>query len=182
LKENYILASLLFIAILIIIVFVPQYQTGSHKETSPPTQESIVIEKVDRFDIDLEHEISRGTEDIEVIEPTDIYVAETIPTPIKTDYEWLDFTATFYVKNGPGMDGKGITASGTRVKAGRTIAVDTSVIALGTTVYIDGYGYRIAEDTGGAIKGNKIDIYVDSVSDIPAEGIVKVSLRICNEG
>jgi len=155
------------------------------KETSPPTLESIVIEKVDRFDIDLEHKISRGTESIGteetiISESTDIPVSE-ITISSEPVYEWIDFTATFYVKNGPGMDGNGITASGTHVKSGRTIAVDTSVISLGTTVYIDGYGYRIAEDTGGAIRGNKIDIYVDRVSDIPAEGVVKVKLRICDD-
>ena len=55
----------------------------------------------------------------------------------------------------------GNTASGTKPTAGRTIAVDTKVIPFGTKVIIDGHTY-IAEDTGGAIKGNKIDIYFDS--------------------
>ena len=45
---------------------------------------------------------------------------------------------------------------------GRTIAVDSSVIPLGSRVYIEGYGVFIAEDTGGAIKNNKIDILVSS--------------------
>ena len=55
----------------------------------------------------------------------------------------------------------GITATGTQATAGRTIAVDPKVIPLGTAVIIDGHPY-IAEDTGGAIKGNKIDIFCDS--------------------
>jgi len=55
----------------------------------------------------------------------------------------------------------GITATGTQATAGRTIAVDPKVIPLGTEVIIDGQSY-IAEDTGGAIKGNKIDIFCDS--------------------
>jgi uncharacterized protein YabE (DUF348 family) len=46
-----------------------------------------------------------------------------------------------------------------------TIAVDPAVIALGSKVYVDGYGYAIAADTGGAIKGNKIDIYLNSSSE-----------------
>lgn len=58
----------------------------------------------------------------------------------------------------------GITASGTTVKEGRTIAVDTSVIPMGWWVYIEGVGLRRAEDKGGAIKGNKIDVFFDSVS------------------
>lgn len=54
------------------------------------------------------------------------------------------------------------TASGTTMTEGRTIAVDPSVIPLGSRVYVDGYGVFIAEDTGGAIIGNKIDIGVSS--------------------
>lgn len=52
------------------------------------------------------------------------------------------------------------TASGTIPTAGRTISVDTSVIPFGTTVIIHGHEY-VAEDRGGAIKGNKIDIFFD---------------------
>ena len=55
----------------------------------------------------------------------------------------------------------GITASGTTVKAGRTVAVDPEVIPLGSILYINGERL-IAEDTGGAIEGNRIDIYFDS--------------------
>lgn len=50
------------------------------------------------------------------------------------------------------------TASGTIPAAGRTIGVDTSVIPFGTTVIINGHEY-VAEDRGGALKGNKIDIF-----------------------
>lgn len=61
----------------------------------------------------------------------------------------------------PSDPGYGVTASGAIVEAGRTIAVDSSIIPLGTEVIIDGHTY-IAEDTGSAIKGNRIDIYFDS--------------------
>ena len=47
------------------------------------------------------------------------------------------------------------------VEAGRTIAVDSSVIPLGSEIVIDGHTY-VAEDTGSAIKGNRIDIYFDT--------------------
>lgn len=56
----------------------------------------------------------------------------------------------------------GITASGAKVKEGRTIAVDPKVIPIGYWVYIEGIGYRRAEDKGSAVKGNKIDVYYDS--------------------
>ena len=58
----------------------------------------------------------------------------------------------------------GITASGVKAKANHTIAVDRSVIPLGTHVLYNGTEY-VAEDTGGAIKGNRIDIFFDNHSD-----------------
>ncbi len=58
----------------------------------------------------------------------------------------------------------GITASGTKVQEGRTIAVDPKVVPMGWWVYIEGIGFRRAEDTGSAIKGKKIDVYFDSES------------------
>lgn len=58
----------------------------------------------------------------------------------------------------------GITATGTKATAGRTIAVDPSVIPYGTEVIINGITY-VAEDCGGAITGNKIDIFFDNHED-----------------
>ncbi|WP_145950077.1 3D domain-containing protein [Paenibacillus sp. Y412MC10] len=70
-----------------------------------------------------------------------------------------DFVSTGKNK---GDDGYGITKSGAKTVEGRTIAVDPDVIPLGWWVYIEGLGYRRAEDTGSAIKGNIIDVYFDS--------------------
>ncbi|WP_282198051.1 3D domain-containing protein [Collibacillus ludicampi] len=60
----------------------------------------------------------------------------------------------------PGDPGYGITSSGRVATIGRTIAVDPEVISIGSKVYIEGLGIRYAEDTGGAIKGHHIDVYV----------------------
>lgn len=54
--------------------------------------------------------------------------------------------------------GLGLTGSGAPTEVGTTIAVDPSVIPIGATVYIEGIGLRVAQDTGGAVKGAKIDI------------------------
>ncbi|WP_410512949.1 ubiquitin-like domain-containing protein [Paenibacillus sp. BR2-3] len=70
---------------------------------------------------------------------------------------------TAYSSEEPGIGTR--TASGTRVTEGRTIAVDPDVIPMGWWVYIEGLGFRRAEDTGGAINGNKIDVYYDSLSN-----------------
>lgn len=58
-------------------------------------------------------------------------------------------------------EGRGITASGTKATPGRTIGVDPSLIPYGTEVYIEGIGWRTAEDTGGAINEKHIDVLVD---------------------
>ena len=55
----------------------------------------------------------------------------------------------------------GITSTGVKARASHTIAVDPKVIPYGTHVIIDGIEY-VAEDCGGAIKGNRIDIYFNS--------------------
>ena len=65
----------------------------------------------------------------------------------------------------------GITASGRYAQAGVSVAVDRSKIPLGKHMYIDGYGKRRADDTGGAIKQNKLDIYVNSHSEAYALGV-----------
>jgi len=69
--------------------------------------------------------------------------------------------ATSYDGNCLGCSGR--TYSGTLVRHG-TLAVDPSVIPLGTRVYIPGYGIGKAEDIGGGIKGNKIDLGFEDVS------------------
>lgn len=64
-----------------------------------------------------------------------------------------------------------ITATGTAARAGRTVAVDPKVIPLGSKIYIEGLGERIAEDTGGAIKGNRIDVYLGTVPQAVVFGV-----------
>jgi len=59
----------------------------------------------------------------------------------------------------------GITATGIDVRNNpnmKVIAVDPSVIPLGSRVWVEGYGEAVAGDTGGAIKGNRIDVLLPS--------------------
>jgi uncharacterized protein YabE (DUF348 family) len=75
----------------------------------------------------------------------------------------------------------GVTATGIDLRANpnvKVIAVDPSIIPLGTKVYVEGYGYAIAADTGSAIKGYKIDIFLPSKSDAYRWGVRKVKIRI----
>lgn len=65
---------------------------------------------------------------------------------------------------------------------GRTIAVDKSIIPLGSTVlvYIEDelYGIFIAEDTGGGIKGNRVDLYFNSHQDALNFGVKQVKIVV----
>lgn len=64
----------------------------------------------------------------------------------------------------PGDPGYRITASGRRVEHG-IVAVDRRVIPLGTRLYVEGYGFAIAADVGGAIRGYRIDLFMESLQD-----------------
>lgn len=73
----------------------------------------------------------------------------------------LTVSATAYTGQCDGCSG--VTATGIDLNANpnaKVIAVDPSVIPLGSKVWVEGYGEAIAGDTGGAIKGNKIDVHV----------------------
>lgn len=74
----------------------------------------------------------------------------------------------------------GLTASGTYVRHG-VIAVDPRIIPLGTRVYIPGYGVAVAEDTGGSIIGNRIDIAFDSYAEAISFGRQIIGIYIIND-
>ena len=108
--------------------------------------------------------IDEKLELIKIEEPEIIEVAEkgSEPEPEPTpDNTYLgEFKITYYCGCTSCSDEWGtMTATGVTAKEGRTIAVDPKVIAYGTKVMINGREY-IAEDCGGAIKGNRIDIFV----------------------
>lgn len=88
--------------------------------------------------------------------------------------------ATAYTSFDPGVGT--VTASGATVKRNpggySTIAVDPRVIPLGTRVYVDGYGFAIAEDTGGAIKGNTIDVFMHTTEEARRWGVKYLNVYI----
>lgn len=132
----------------------------AHSDVNKPAQEPIVYPE------DYENEL---------IEAALLAKAERID----------DVTVTFYCtekrKHICGT-GDGITASGSKVAAGWSCAVDTSLIPLGSDVLIDfGDGnleYRVADDTGGAIKGKHIDLAVETHNQALACGVKTATIYV----
>ena len=90
-------------------------------------------------------------------------------------------TATAYTAYCNGCSG--VTATGMNLKTNpnlKVIAVDPSVIPLGSKVWVEGYGHAVAGDTGGAIKGNKIDLFMASKSQAYDFGRKKVRVKVLN--
>ncbi|GGH87682.1 3D (Asp-Asp-Asp) domain-containing protein [Pullulanibacillus pueri] len=77
----------------------------------------------------------------------------------------------------------GVTATGINLRANpdvKVVAVDPDVIPLGTKLYVDGYGYAVAGDTGGAINGKRIDLFMSNQSDALDWGRKTVKVKILN--
>lgn len=92
-------------------------------------------------------------------------LADSMPATRVIDCTLTAYTAG-YESTGkyPGDPGYDITSTGEKAIQGVTVAVDPSVIPYGTKLYIPGIGYRVAEDSGGAIQGDHIDIFFNSVT------------------
>jgi 3D (Asp-Asp-Asp) domain-containing protein len=92
-------------------------------------------------------------------EHVDYKESEPVVTEMSCDAsEWYVITAYCSCYRCCGKT-NGITASGAKATEGVTIAADTNKLPFGTRVYIEGVGERIVQDRGGAIKGNRIDLY-----------------------
>ena len=91
----------------------------------------------------------------------------------------LYVNSTAYTASCSGCSGH--TATGIDLKSNpnaKVIAVDPSVIPLGTKVYVEGYGYAIAGDTGGAVKGKKIDVFFPTKAEAYRWGNKQVRIKI----
>lgn len=78
------------------------------------------------------------------------------------------------------------THTGNRCKNGhyptlKTIAVDKKIIPLGSLVYIENYGIMVAMDTGRAIKGNRIDVFVDTKKEATEKGVKRAKVYVIGD-
>lgn len=114
---------------------------------------------------------------------------DTIESDLKSEERWMSFIATAYcpcekccgkwAKNRP--NGVVYTASGEIAQEGITLAADWNVLPRGTKVEIKDIGFRVVQDRGGAIRGNRIDVYFDSHQKALEFGVQEVQLKIEEE-
>jgi 3D (Asp-Asp-Asp) domain-containing protein len=102
-------------------------------------------------------------------------MAASLPAP--TTGTRLTVLATAYHPKDTAMEGGFHAATGARLGYG-IIAVDPDVIPLGTRLYVPGYGYGIAADTGGAIKGDHIDLCFDTAAEVDHWGVRTVTIVV----
>lgn len=137
----------------------------------------------------LMNQIVSGLSESETVSTT------TSPT-LEDAFDWSQYpkhtvTATGYTA-GVESTGKskghpeyGITYSGVKVKRDlfSTVAADLDVFPIGTILFIPGYGYGVVADKGGAIKGNELDLYYETVEDVYKQwGKKKVEVYVVQTG
>ena len=113
--------------------------------------------------------------------PTETVFQSSIATPPANEGTEMYVTATAYTAYCTGCSGT--TAYGIDLRSNpdqKVIAVDPAIIPLGTKVWVEGYGEAIAGDTGGAIKGHKIDVFIPSYDNAMAWGVKKVKIKVLN--
>ena len=107
-------------------------------------------------------------------------VAPVVYEPQKTSLGVFKLTAYCACEKCCGKN-DGITASGVKAVEGVTIAADTKVLPFNTKVTIDGHEYTV-QDRGGAIKGNRIDVYFDSHQEALDFGVQYKEIYTMKEG
>lgn len=112
-----------------------------------------------------------------VVPPKNKVVAMGTITSVSRGGERLNFKEVRY------MQASAYTYTGYRTATGKNpevgmVAVDPSVIPMGTRLYIEGYGYGHAADTGGSIKGDKVDLFMEERSQCLSWGRRTVKVYI----
>ncbi|MGG1419062.1 3D domain-containing protein [Bacillus subtilis] len=157
----------------------------------PPriTEEKAALQKADARIQALEDEVATLKAEAKARVKPEVTNEEKTAREHAKQSAWQTFEASAYTADCPegcsGVTATGIDVTGTIYHAGkRIIAIDPSVIALGSTVEIkqaDGTTFEaVAQDTGGAIKGAKIDVLVADEADAVQFGRQSVQVRVIN--
>lgn len=134
--------------------------------------DELIIEDMNTEDV----EQTKATPQQKVASKVEIDSKESTEQSVE---ETLTVTATAYTANCEGCSGT--TKTGIDLIANpdkKVIAVDPDVIPLGSKVHVEGYGEAIAGDIGGAITGNRIDVFIPSESKAKKWGRQEVEVKI----
>ena len=112
-----------------------------------------------------------------VTPPTNEVISRGAQTSISRGGTTINFKRAYMMRATAYCIPGGTTKTGDSVRMG-VIAVDPNVISLGTNVYVEGYGKARALDTGGAIKGNRIDLYMNSTEAALSYGVRNIMVYV----
>ena len=174
-KKEFKVCLLMLIVSLLVLLIVNFYYEGQREnilkkndEANAKVEElSIELDKANEESAILSSELINANNKIDILEEEInklMQNIEELQKKLPVSLGKFKLTAYCNCSKCCGKWANGVTATGVMPKEGRTIAVDRNVIPLGSKVIIDGKEY-IAEDVGGAIKGNRIDVYFDSHKD-----------------
>jgi 3D (Asp-Asp-Asp) domain-containing protein len=152
----------------------PQQQEEVAEQAEPVQESEPAVEEAPAEEVQEEAPAEESAPVEESVEET-----ETSNQSSEATGQTIQVEATAYTANCAGCSG--VTATGIDLNANpnqKVIAVDPSVIPLGSRVYVEGYGEAIAGDTGGAINGNKVDLYMQSHGDAVAFGRQTINVTI----
>lgn len=137
--------------------------------------EEIILEESSRLEETRENASTRE------VQKADVQEGNKGTAPDQSAKEEMIMNATAYTAYCEGCSGT--TAIGIDLRSNpnqKVIAVDPNIIPLGSKVWVEGYGEAIAADTGGAIKGNKIDVFIPTQQQALEWGRKQVKVRIYN--
>ena len=142
------------------VTYLVRYEDGVEVSRKETAREEVSAPSAEILLVGTLREVSRGGENIRFERAIEVLSTAYCPCAICC---------------GPGATG--LTRLGIPAKKG-VIAVDPRVIPLGARVYVDGYGYAVAADTGSAIKGNRIDVCFDTHEEALAWGMRRLKVYI----
>ncbi|WP_270997234.1 G5 and 3D domain-containing protein [Listeria seeligeri] len=161
-----------------IVEYKVTFENGKEKKRDV-VKENVTSEKSDKV-------VVRGTKEKAVVSQ----IANAKPAKKATSSNTSSSTSSSAPSSGKtftmestAYSGGGTTATGINLSANpgmKVVAVDPSVIPLGSRVWVEGYGEAIAGDTGGAIKGNIVDVYFPNESSCYSWGRRTVTVKVLN--
>lgn len=145
------------------------YDVSTDEVTETETPEE-VTEAQEVEEVVTETEVTETVEETEAVVETNQSEAASVPAESQSEASsesseegrWMTVEATAYSRNQEVLSNFTFTGIDLRENP-QVIAVDPNVIPLGSTIHVPGYGTFVAGDTGGAIKGNRIDLHMEDL-------------------